>query len=267
MTSRIAEAFARARAEERAALVIYLCAGDRELAWTPALIAAAAEAGADVVEVGMPFSDPTADGATIQRASERALKAGATLAGVLEAIRSARDVTDVPIVLFGYYNPVLRFGEARLAREANAAGVDGLLVVDLPPELAQPLLEPARAEGLDFVPLVAPTSTPERIDRAAGVAGSFLYYVSSTGVTGGAAGAQLADAARRAAAVRERAGKPVAVGFGVRTPEDVARVAKHADGVVVGSAIVEAIESASSRDEAVRVVRERVTQLAAATRR
>jgi len=271
MTSRLAEAFAQARAEDRAALVVYLCAGDPQLALTPRLIVAAAEAGADVIEVGMPFSDPSADGPTIQRASERALRAGTTLAGVLEAIRAARDETDVPIVLFGYYNPILRFGEERLVREANAAGIDGLLVVDLPPELAAPLLAPMQAEGMDFVPLVAPTSTPERVERAASVAGSFLYYVSMTGVTG-AKGADLAEAARRARAVREQTGKPVAVGFGVRTAEDVATVAAHADGVVVGSAVVDVIASAvraddASADDAVRAVRELVGELAAATRR
>lgn len=266
MSSRIAQAFARARAENRAALVIYLCAGDRELSWTPKLIAAAAEGGADVIEVGVPFSDPTADGATIQRAGARALEAGTTVKGVLDAIRTARETTDVPIVLFSYYNPILRFGEERLAQEAKHAGVDGLLVVDLPPELAQPLLEPAAREGLDFVPLVAPTSTPERIDRAARLAGSFLYYVSATGVTG-MAGADLAEAGRRAAAVRERAGKPVAVGFGVRTPEDAAILAEHAEGIVVGSAIVERVEAAADLEDAVRTVREEVGRLAAAARR
>ena len=263
MTTRLGEAFPRARAEHRAALVIYLCAGDPSLELTAPLVVAAAEAGADVVEVGMPFSDPTADGPTIQRASERALKNGTTLTGVLEAVRTARDSTDVPIVLFGYYNPILRFGEARLAREANAAGVDGLLVVDLPPESAEPLLGPMREEGLDFVPLVAPTSTPARIDAAARVAGSFLYYVSVTGVTG-RKGADLREAASRAAAIRARTGKPVVVGFGVRTPEDVAIVAAHADGAVVGSAVVEAIDGA---DDPVGSVRELVSRLAEAARR
>jgi tryptophan synthase alpha chain len=266
MTSRLGEAFAQARGDDRAALVVYLCAGDPQLSLTPRLIVAAAAAGADVIEVGMPFSDPSADGPTIQRASERALRAGTTVAGVLEAVRTARDETDVPIVLFGYYNPILRFGEARLVREANAAGVDGLLVVDLPPELAAPLLSPMREEGLDFVPLVAPTSTPERVERAASVAGSFLYYVTMTGVTG-AKGADLGEAARRARAVREQTGKPVAVGFGVRTPEDVATIAARADGVVVGSAVVDAIDAAKSDDARIDAVRELVARLSAATRR
>lgn len=266
MSARIGAAFAKAAREERAALVVYLAGGDPSLALTSELIVRVAEAGADVVEVGMPFSDPSADGATIQRASERALAAGATLAGLLEAIRVARERVDVPIVLFGYYNPILRFGEARLARAAKAAGVDGLLVVDLPPELAAPLLDPARAEGLDMVPLVAPTSTPERIAAAARVAGSFLYYVSMTGVTG-AKGADLAEAATRAAAVREQSGLPVAVGFGIRTPDDVATVSRHADGVVVGSAVVEAIATAESDEDAVHAAGELVARLAAATRR
>lgn len=262
--SRIAEAFERAAAADRAALVIYLCAGDPSLALTPRLITAAAEAGADVIEVGMPFSDPTADGPTIQKASERALRAGATMRGVLDAVREARRTTDVPILLFGYYNPILRFGEARLAAAAREAGVDGMLVVDLPPETAAPLLEPLRTEGMDFVPLVAPTSPPERMLAAAEVTRSFLYYVSMTGVTG-SGGADLGAAARRAAEVRERTGRPVAVGFGVRTPEDVARVAAHADGVVVGSAVVRAIEAAPDDDAAVAAVSELVGRLAAAT--
>lgn len=262
--SRLGDAFARAREEGRAALVAYLCAGDRGLALTPRLLVAAAEAGADVLEVGVPFSDPTADGPTIQRASERALAAGTTLSRVLDAIAEARRATDVPIVLFGYYNPLLRFGEARAARAAKEAGVDGMLVVDLPPESAAPLLEPLAAEGLDFVPLVAPTSTEARVRRAAGVAGSFLYCVSMTGVTG-SGGAPLSAAAERAAALREQTGKRVAVGFGIRTPEDVATVARHADGVVVGSAVVRAIEEAPTDEAAVAAVRELVAGLAAGT--
>ncbi|HJL16214.1 MAG TPA: tryptophan synthase subunit alpha [Sandaracinaceae bacterium LLY-WYZ-13_1] len=264
--SRIAQAFARARADDRAALVIYLCAGDPSLALTPRLVEAAAEAGADVIEVGTPFSDPTADGPTIQRASERALAAGASLRGVLEAIREARRRTDVPIVLFGYYNPILRYGEARLARDAQAAGVDGLLVVDLPPESGASLLGPLREHGLDFVPLVAPTSPPARVEAAAEVAGSFLYYVSMTGVTG-TAGADLEAAARRASTIADDLGRPVAVGFGVRTPDDVATVAASADGVVVGSAVVRAIHAADDDDAAVEAIRALVASLAEATRR
>jgi len=229
---------------ERTALVIYLCAGDPSLEVTPDLIVAAAEAGADVIEVGMPFSDPTADGPTIQAASERALAGGATLTLVLGAVKAARERTQVPIVLFGYYNPILHYGEAALAKDAADAGVDGLLVVDLPPEHAAPLLEPMREHGLDFVPLLAPTSTPARVAAAVSVAGSFIYYVSMTGVTG-TAGAPLELASQRAAELAAETGKPVVVGFGVRTAEDVATVAAHADGVVVGSAVVRAIDGSS----------------------
>jgi len=242
---------------DRKALVIYLCAGDPSLEVTPDLIVAAAEAGADIVEVGMPFSDPTADGPTIQRASERALAAGATLRGVIDVVAAARARTDVPIVLFGYCNPILRYGEAKLVADAADAGVDGLLVVDLPPEHAAPLLEPMRARGLDFVPLLAPTSTPDRVSAAKELATGFVYYVSMTGVTG-SAGAPLEEAAKRAGELASEIGCPVVVGFGVRTGEDVATVAAHADGVVVGSAVVTAIHEA---DDPVAAVKAKVAEL------
>jgi tryptophan synthase alpha chain len=264
--SRIADAFARARAENRAALVVYLCAGDPDLETTPALVRAAADAGADVIELGMPFSDPTADGPDIQRASERALGAGTTLRGVLEAVAAVRQTHATPLVLFGYYNPILAYGEPRFVAEAIAAGVDGLLVVDLPPEEAAPLRDPAVAAGLDWIPLVAPTSTDARVDAAADAATAFLYYVSLTGVTG-AAPVALDVAAVRARDVARRTGKPVALGFGVKTPDDVRLVAKHADGVVVGSAVVRAIEHGVSAEEKRSAVASLVTGLAAATRR
>jgi len=242
---------------ERKALVIYLCAGDPSLDVTPDLIVAAAEAGADIVEVGMPFSDPTADGPTIQKASERALAAGATLRGVIDAVAAARKRTDVPIVLFGYYNPILKYGEAKLVADAAEAGVDGFLVVNLPPEHAAPLLEPMRAHGMDFIPLLAPTSTPDRVAAAKELATGFVYYVSMTGVTG-TAGAPLEEAARRAGELGREIDCPVVVGFGVRTGADVATVAAHADGVVVGSAVVTAIHEA---DDPVAAVREKVSEL------
>jgi tryptophan synthase alpha chain len=263
--ARISEAFAKAKAEGRAALVIYLCAGDPDLATTVRLVEAAAQAGADVIELGMPFSDPTADGPAIQRASERALKAGAHLAGVLDAVRQvrARGVA-VPILLFGYYNPILRYGEARLVDDAADAGADGVLVVDLPPEECASLREPIVRRGLDYVPLVAPTSTDARQRLASEQATAFVYYVSLTGVTG-AASVDLADAALRARALQDAVGKPVAVGFGIKTPDDVRVVAQLADGAVVGSAIVRVIEDAPTPDAAVDGVRQLVAQLAAAT--
>lgn len=258
---RIADAFTRASAEERAALVIYICAGDPNLRATEDLVVAAAEAGADVVELGVPFSDPTADGPAIQRAAERALAGGTTLAGVLQVVRAIRKRTDVPILLFGYYNPILAYGESKLVDDAAGAGADGFLVVNLPPEESGALRTPAIEKGLDFVPLVAPTSNPDRIQQAAQAATSFIYYVSITGVTGSKA-PDLESAAVRAGALQAEISIPVALGFGVKTKDDVATVAPHADGVVVGSAVVRVIEEAASHDAAVESVRALVAELA-----
>lgn len=258
---RIADAFTRASAEERAALVIYICAGDPNLRATEDLVVAAAEAGADVIELGVPFSDPTADGPAIQRAAERALAGGTTLSGVLETVRAIRKRSDVPILLFGYYNPILAYGESRLVDAAADAGADGFLVVNLPPEESSALRTPAVEQGLDFVPLLAPTSNPARIRQAAQAATSFIYYVSITGVTGSKA-ADLASAAERAAALQAEIATPVALGFGVKTREDVATVAPKADGVVVGSAVVQVIEEAPSHEAAVESVRALVSDLA-----
>lgn len=261
--SRIAEAFARAKDSGRAALVIYLSAGDPDLDTTIALVEAAARAGADVIELGVPFSDPSADGISIQRASERALASGTTLTKVLAAVREIRERTPVPILLFGYYNPILAYGEERLVRDAKEAGVDGFLVVDLPPEECAPLFGPASAAGLDLVPLVAPTSTAARVEAAVSIATSFIYYVSLTGVTGARAVA-LGKAAERAHALSSRVGFPVALGFGVKTPADAREVAAHADGVVVGSAVVDAAFGAEGREAKVAAVYELVASLAAA---
>lgn len=259
---RIADAFARARAEHRAALVIYLCAGDPDLRTTEDLVVAAADAGADVIELGVPFSDPTADGPAIQRAAERSLRGGTTLRRVLETVQAIRTRTDTPILLFGYYNPVLGYGEQKLVEDAARSGADGFLVVDLPPEESDGLRLPAIEKGLDFVPLVAPTSDPERIARAGEAATSFVYYVSMTGVTGSQA-TDLNSAAARAGELQRQLGKPVALGFGVKTRRDVAAVAPHVDGVVVGSAVVRVIEDAESPEAAVQAVRSLVADLVA----
>ena len=258
---RIADAFDNARKEGRSALVIYLCAGDPDLSTTANLVVAAAEAGADVIELGVPFSDPTADGPAIQRAAERSLRGGTTLAKVLDTVREIRSRTDVPILLFGYYNPILSYGEQQLVDDAADAGADGFLVVNLPPEESAGLRGPAVEKGLDFVPLVAPTSNPERIAQAADAATSFIYYVSMTGVTGSQA-VDLASAAERAGALQRELGRPLAIGFGVKTQDDVGTVAPHVDGVVVGSAVVRTIEDAASPEDAVSSVRELVGNLA-----
>ena len=258
--SRLDETFARASRENRAALVAYFCAGDPDAETTVEVAVAAAEQGVDILELGMPFSDPTADGVAIQRASERALAKGMTLAKSLEVARQIRARTSVPIVLFGYYNPILAYGEEKLCRDAKQAGVDGLLVVDLPPEECAPLREPARAQGLALVPLVAPTSVDARVQLAGSVADSVIYSVSLTGVTG-AASANFEEAAERARGVRERTNRPVVVGFGVTSGVDVKKLARYADGVVVGSALVRAVERAPDRNAAVSAVKSMVADL------
>ena len=185
---RLADALRAARDEDRAALIIYLCAGDPNLDATVELVQAAAAGGADLIELGVPFSDPSADGEAIQHASERALAAGATLRGVLDVVRAVRARgCEVPLLLFGYYNPLLSYGEEEIVRDASAAGVDGFLVVDLPPEEASSLCGHIARAGLDYVPLLAPTSTDERIAQAGALASGFVYYVSMTGITGAAA--------------------------------------------------------------------------------
>lgn len=258
---RIAEAFEKARRENRAALVIYLCAGDPDAKTTADLVVAAAEAGADVIELGVPFSDPTADGPAIQRAAERSLRGGTTLSKVLDMVRAIRVRTDVPILLFGYYNPILAYGEQKLVDDAAECGVDGFLVVDLPPEESAGLRGSALVRGLDFVPLVAPTSNRARIARAVEAATSFIYYVSMTGVTGSKS-TDLASASERAGALEREFGRPAALGFGVKTQDDVRAVAPYVSGVVVGSAVVCAIEDAASPAAALAAVRELVSELA-----
>lgn len=213
----------------------------------------------------MPFSDPTADGPVIQRASERALASGTTLTGVLGVIARVRKQSDVGIMLFGYYNPILAVGEAKTAALAKQSGVDGFLVVDLPPDEAGSFLQALHAQALDFVPLIAPTTPDARVDVIARTASSFIYYVSLTGVTG--AQTDLAAAGRRAGEVRARTGLPVAVGFGVKTVEDARALARFADGIVVGSAVCSLIEHAESREQAVVRVRDLVRELRAACAR
>lgn len=251
--NRIEQTFGALAAARKKALVAYLCMGDPSLPESIELAVAAADAGADLLELGVPFSDPTADGPVIARAAQRAIHAGATIRGVIQAAAQIRARTKAPLVLFTYYNPVLITGEARVVELARAAGIDALLVVDLPPEEGASLRAAASAAGIALIALVAPTSDDARVDRileaARGDANApqgFLYYVSMTGVTG--AGATDLPAARaHASAVRDRSGWPVVIGFGIDGPE-AARVAagepgKGPDGVVVGTAIVRRIES------------------------
>jgi tryptophan synthase alpha chain len=243
MTTRLDAAFARARAENRAALVAYLTAFDGGREHTLACLRATADAGADVIELGVPFSDPSADGTTIQAAMVRALAAGATAAGVVDLVASFREHSEVPVVLFGYANPLLRLAAAQpgLAARAVAAGVDGVLVVDLPPEHASLLRDDLVAAGLGWVGLVAPTTTASRRRLVCDGATGFVYAITLRGVTGTAIAQH--DEVELAAQITELRGAtslPIAAGFGVRTPADARRIAAVADGVVVGSALVEA---------------------------
>ncbi len=236
--ARISRRFAALKAEGRAALVTFLTAGDPDAETSLALLRGLPAAGADLIEIGMPFTDPMADGPAIQAASLRALAAGMTLAGTLELVRGFRAGDDAtPVILMGYYNPIYRFGVSRFLAEALAAGVDGLIVVDLPPEEDEELCLPALAVGLSFIRLATPTTDDARLPAVLRHTSGFVYYVSITGITGTVAASDQAieQAVTR---LRRHTDLPVAVGFGITSPERAAAVAKLADAAVVGSAIV-----------------------------
>jgi tryptophan synthase alpha chain len=265
--SRIRETFAALRRRGEVALVPFLMAGDPDLDATRALLREAAEAGADLIELGVPFSDPTADGPVIQRAGLRALAHRTSLRQILEMVAELRrGGMTTPIILFGYYNPIFHYGPARLAADARAAGVDGLLVVDLPPEEADELWRPARAAGLDVIFLLAPTSDAARARAVLRRASGFVYFVSMTGVTGSRA----IDAGEVERMVRDLRGTcrlPIGVGFGISTPEQAAHVAGYADAVVVGSALVRIIETHGGSPALVGEVGAFIRSLKAACRR
>jgi tryptophan synthase alpha chain len=244
---RIAERFARRKSEGRAAFVPFLTAGDPSLDRTVEIAVGLEAAGADVLELGVPFSDPIADGPVIQRSSERALARGVTLAAVLDAVRRIRERSELPLLLFSYFNPLLQYGLERLAEDAAEAGVDGVLVTDLPPEEGADWIAAARSADIDTVFLAAPTSPPERLERVAEASRGFVYAVSRTGVTGERQA--LSDEARPLVErLHELTDVPVALGFGLSTPEHVAEAAQVADGVVVGSALVRFLEAQPDGD-------------------
>jgi tryptophan synthase alpha chain len=264
--TRIGARFAELASRGEKGLVVYLTAGDPSLGETADLVRVAAEAGADLVELGVPWSDPSSDGPVIQRAMERALAGGATLMRTLEVVQLVRRDCEVPLVLFGYYNPILARGPENVASFAAAAGVDGLLTVDLALEEAEELDAPCRAHGLDRVPLLAPTTSPERALRHAARGSGFAYYVSLAGVTG-ASHLDAAAAARRVEALRPSLGAlPIAIGFGVKDTASARTLAPAADAVVVGSAVVQAIEAASGAPERRRALADLVGALKAALR-
>ncbi len=263
---RIARQFRRLSEAGELGLVSYFTAGDPSLEATEKIFLAAAEAGADVIELGVPFSDPVADGPTIQRASERALRNGTTLSGVLDLVRRVRTRSEVPIVLFGYLNPFLQMGLEKFAAAASAVGVDGVLATDLTPEEASDYIAIMQAHGLDTIFLAAPTSTDARLERIAKATTGFLYLISRTGVTGerDALPEELPALIRRA---RRFTNLPIAVGFGISLPTHVTVLGGLADAAVVGSALVAEIEKAASPEAAASAIAERIRALKTAARR
>jgi len=246
--SRIDRRFAALKKEGRAGLVCFVTAGDPDLETSRAILAGLPKAGADIIELGMPFSDPMADGPAIQASSLRALKAGHTMRKTLDMVREFRKTdADTPIVLMGYYNPIFVFPGEAFLDEAAAAGVDGLIVVDVPPEADDELCLPAIERGLNFIRLATPTTDDKRLKTVLKNTSGFLYYVSITGITGAGA-ANPADVQLQVARIKRATTLPVAVGFGVRTPEQARAMAEGADAVVVGSALVRAIEESLTQD-------------------
>lgn len=266
---RIEESLARRASEGKRALVTFLCIGDPDEESSVEHALACAEEGADVLELGCPFSDPSADGVAIARASQRALARGGGLDQTLRVARAVRERSDVPMVLFGYYNPLFVRGEREAAELVADAGVDALLVVDLPLEESIPLRDAAASRGLGLVPLVTPTTRPDRVARIGALAESypipFLYYVSMMGVTGGAGGAEvLASASAAAARARDVTKRPAVVGFGIDSAARARVAAEAADGIVVGSELVRRIERGATSEQRIASVRDLVRELRSA---
>lgn len=261
----ISEVFERTRSAGRIALMPYLAVGYPTVETTLALAPALASAGADIFELGVPFSDPLADGATVQHATQIALRNGVTPAICLEVAAELRRKLSTPLLLMSYYNPIAHFGEAAFCAAARLSGVDGLIVPDLPPEEADDLQEAAKTNGLDLIYLVAPTSTDDRLDTVAQLASGFVYCVSLAGTTG--ARSRLADGlSTYLERVRRHVDVPLAVGFGISRPEHVRTVAAHADGAIVASALIDRLEALPA-EEHVAAAASYVAELAAATRR
>lgn len=262
---RIGEKFKSLRAKNEKALIVYLTAGDPSLAVTKKLILALENAGVDILEIGVPFSDPTADGPVIQAASQRALKTGTTLKKVLKMVAEIRQTSQIPILLFGYFNPIFAYGVGKFAKDAREAGVDGVLVVDLPPEEAQELRIYSDVAGLDFISLVAPTTGRDRLKNIIQSATGFLYYISITGVTGAAA-PKIGDIARDVSKIRKLTKMPIAVGFGISSAAQAKEIGAVADGVVIGSAIVKLIDENRNSSELINIVSDYTREIKEALR-
>jgi tryptophan synthase alpha chain len=258
----IREVFRDCRQAKRAAFIPFLTAGDPDLETTGHLLQALVVGGADIIELGVPFSDPVADGPTIQRSSRRALEGGVNLSSILRLVARHRDRLGVPIVLFSYFNPIHARGIENFAEQAAASGVDGVLCVDLPPEEGGQFINTMRKQDLDTIFLLAPTSTKERVQKVAESSRGFVYYVSRTGVTG-AQQTLPKELLKETKRLRRKISLPLAVGFGISTPQQVAEVGKVADGVVVGSALVSLVEEKSGQSDLVAAVEKRVRELTA----
>ena len=265
MRSKLDHAFSQLRQRGEKALIAYVMAGDPSLQETEQLVVELEQAGADIIELGVPFSDPIADGPVIQQAAERALRSGTSLQAILEMVTRIRARTQIPLVLMAYYNNIHAFGYERFCKEAAQAGVDGLILPDMPPDEAGPLKGPAAAAGIPLIFLLAPTSTEARRAFVSRQSQGFVYYVSLTGITG-AKLLNLADVGKNVEKIRKVTSLPVAVGFGVATPEDAAKVAAIADGVIVGSAIVKQIAAHREAPDMVKQVAEFVRSLKTAMR-
>lgn len=252
MTGRIEKKFAELKQKGEKALVVYLTAGDPDLERTRCLILSLDKAGADILEIGVPFSDPTADGPIIQAASQRALKCGVTLSRILHMIESLRNVCNIPIVLFGYYNPIFSYGNEQFAINAKKAGVDGILVVDLPPEESRELRQYTDRAGIDFISLIAPTTDDDRIRTISHNATGFLYYISITGVTG-TAKPVVENIREGVYRIRRITALPLVVGFGISSPQQAGEIASLAEGIVVGSAFVHLIEKNTGNENLIQI--------------
>ena len=245
---RIEDKFTALSRNREKALIAYLTAGDPDLKTTGELILVLEKSGVDIIEIGVPFSDPTADGPVIQAAAQRALKNGSTLSRILKMIAHVRTISDIPIVLFGYFNPIFHYGCKPFAADAEAAGIDAVLVVDLPPEEAAELRQYTDSVGIDFISLVSPTTGPERAAAICKNASGFIYYISITGVTG-TAKPKIESIRRDLKTIKKITNLPVAVGFGISTPDDAAAIAPYANGIVIGSAFVRLIEKYAGKKE------------------
>jgi tryptophan synthase alpha chain len=264
--NRIVQRFANLRSRGQKAFIPYITVGDPTLSRTEELVLALETAGADIVELGVPFSDPLADGPINQESALRALKHHITIRDILDMVKRLRQKTEIPLLLFTYYNPVLAYGEERLAVDAAEAGLDGMLCVDLPPEEGAGLIDRFRAQNLCTVFLLAPTSTPARIDLVAKHSTGFIYYVSRTGTTGVRDNVE-ASVEGMVSTIKSKTDTPVAIGFGISTPEQAEQIAAYGEGVVVGSAIVRLIGEMGDSDALAERAREFVSTLSAATKR